>query len=48
MSEDKKGRLKVTLEVEVNEQLVEVMKDAVSNMNWRMPEILKRRGEEKK
>jgi hypothetical protein len=47
MSEEKKGKLKVTLEVEVNEQLMEVMKDAMSKMQWKMPEIMKRQGEEK-
>lgn len=45
MSEDKKGRLKVTLEVEVNEQLMETMKEAVSKMNWKMPEVMKRKEE---
>ncbi len=47
MSEDKKGRVKVTLEVEVNEQLMEVMKEAMSKMHWKMPEMMKRQGEEK-
>jgi len=46
MSEDKKGRLKVTLEVEVNEELMGAMKDAMSKMHWKMPEMMKR-GEEK-
>ncbi len=47
MSEEKKGRLKVTLEVEVNEELMDVMKEAMSKMHWKMPEIMKRQGEEK-
>ena len=47
MSEDKKGRFKVTIEVEVNEELMNVMKDAMSKMQWKMPEIMKRQGEEK-
>jgi hypothetical protein len=47
MSEDKKGRFKVTIEVEVNEELMDVMKDAMSKMQWKMPEIIKRQGEEK-
>jgi hypothetical protein len=46
MSEDKKGRLKVTLEVEVNEELMAAMKEAMSKMHWKMPEMMKR-GEEK-
>ena len=31
MSEEKKGKLKVTLEVEINEQLMDVMKEGISN-----------------
>jgi hypothetical protein len=46
MPEDKKGRFKVTIEVEVNEELMDVMKDAMSKMQWKMPEIM-RQGEEK-
>jgi hypothetical protein len=47
MSEDKKGRLKVTLEVEVNEELMQTVKDAITKMNWKMPDIMKRKGEQK-
>jgi len=47
MSEEKKGRFKVTIEVEVNEELMDVMKEAMSKMHWKMPEIMKRQGEEK-
>ena len=47
MSEEKKGRFKVTIEVEVNEELMDVMKEAMSKMQWKMPEIMKRKGEEK-
>jgi hypothetical protein len=46
MSEGKKGHMKVTLEVEINEELMEAMKDAMSKMHWKMPEMMKR-GEEK-
>lgn len=46
MSEEKKGKLKVTLEVEINEELMSVMKEGISKMRWKMPEIMKR-GEEK-
>lgn len=46
MSEEKKGKLKVTLEVEINERLMDTMKDAMSKMHWKMPEMMKR-GEEK-
>jgi hypothetical protein len=32
MSEDKKGRFKVTIELEVNEELMNVMKDVMSKI----------------
>lgn len=47
MSEEKKGHFKVTIEVEVNEELMDLMKEAISKMQWKMPEIMKRKGEEK-
>ena len=47
MSEEKKGHFKVTIEVEVNEELMDLMKEAMSKMNWKMPGIMKRQGEEK-
>ncbi len=47
MSEEKKGRCKVTIEVEVNEELMNLMKEAVSKMHWKMPEVMKRQKEEK-
>ena len=47
MSEEKKGRLKVMLEVEINEELMGVMKEGISKMQWKMPEMMKRREEEK-
>jgi hypothetical protein len=47
MSEEKKGHFKVTIEVEVNEELMDLMKEAMSKMHWKMPEIMKRQGEEK-
>jgi len=46
VEEDKKGRMKVTFEMEINEQLMEAMKQAMSKMHWKMPEMMKR-GEEK-
>jgi hypothetical protein len=45
MSEDKKGRLKVTVEVEVNEALMDVVKEGMSKMHWKMPEMMKRQEE---
>jgi len=48
MSEEKKGKLKVTLEVEINEELMGAMKEGLSKMHWKMPEMMKRGEEEKK
>ena len=48
MSEEKKGKIKVTLEVEINEELMGVMKEGMSKMHWKMPEMMKHGGEEKK
>ncbi len=45
MEATKKGQLKVTIDVEINESLMEVMKEGISKMHWKMPEM--RRGEEK-
>jgi len=45
---EKKGKLKLTLEVEVNEELMDLAKDAMSKMSIKMPEMMKRGGEEKK
>ena len=42
MSEEKKGRMKVTLEVEINEALMDAMKEGMSKMHWKMPEMMKR------
>jgi hypothetical protein len=48
MSEEKKGKMKVTLEVEINEELMNVMKEGISKMHWKLPEIMKRGEEEKR
>ena len=48
MSEEKKGRVKITLEVEINEELMGVMKEGISKMHWKIPEMMKRKEEEKK
>jgi hypothetical protein len=48
MSEEKKGKLKMTFEVEINEELMEVMKEGMSKMHWKMPDMMKRGEEEKK
>lgn len=42
MSEEKKGHVKVTFEVEMNKEFMEVMKEAMANMskmNWKMPNM---------
>lgn len=48
MSEEKKGKLKLTLEVEVNEELIDLMKEGISKMHWKIPDITKRSEEEKR
>jgi hypothetical protein len=47
MAEEKKGRVKITIEVEVNEPLMDVMKEAMSKMSLKMPEMMRHHGEEK-
>jgi hypothetical protein len=42
MSEEKKGKVKLTLELEINEELMDVMKEGMSKMHWKMPEMMKR------
>lgn len=42
MEETKKGHMKVTLEVEINEALMDAMKEGMSKMHWKMPEMMKR------
>ena len=45
---EKKGKLKITIEVEVNEELIDLAKDAISKMPMRMQEMWKGHGGEKK
>jgi hypothetical protein len=45
---EKKGKLKLTVEVEVNEELMNLAKDAISKMPMRMQEMWKMHGGEKK
>jgi hypothetical protein len=45
---EKKGKLKVTFEVEVNEELLDLAKDAISKMPMRMQEMWRGHGGEKK
>ncbi len=44
---EKKGKLKITLEVEVNEELMDLAKDAASKWPMRMQEMWKGHNEKK-
>lgn len=44
---EKKGKLKLTVEVEVNEELMSLAKDAMEKMPMRMQEMWKTHGEKK-
>jgi hypothetical protein len=46
MSEEKKGHARITVDVEINEELLGVIKEGMSKMHWKMPEMMKS-GEEK-
>ncbi len=43
MSEEKKGHVKITIDVEVNEPLMDVMKEAIT----KMPAMMRRPREER-
>ncbi|MGD0643316.1 MAG: hypothetical protein ABSA75_00230 [Candidatus Bathyarchaeia archaeon] len=45
---EKKGHLKVTIELEVNEELMHVVKEAMSKASMRLPEMMRHNSEEKK
>jgi len=45
---EKKGKLKITIEVEVNEELLGLTKDALEKMPMRMQEMWKMHSGEKK
>ncbi len=44
MTEDmgKKGKMKVTIEVEINEELMGMAKEAMANMSQHLPEMIRR------
>jgi len=44
---EKKGKLKVTLEVEVNDELMALAKDAMEKMPMKMQEMMRGHGEKK-
>lgn len=41
---EKKGKMKLTVEVEVNEKLMDLAKDTMSKMSTKFPEMMKRSG----
>lgn len=45
---EKKGKMKLTVEVEVNEELMDLAKDAMSKMSSKFPEMMRRGGEQEK
>ena len=45
--QEKKGKLKLTIEVEVNEELMSLAKDAIEKMPMRMQEMWKKHAEKK-
>jgi len=44
---EKKGKLKLTVEVEVNEELMELAKESMSKMSSKIPEMMRRGSGEK-
>jgi hypothetical protein len=44
---DKKGKMKLTIELEVNEELMDVAKDAMSKASTKIPEMMRRGSENK-
>jgi hypothetical protein len=45
---EKKGKLKLTLEVEINEELMALAKESMSKMSMKLPEMMRGHGGEKK
>ena len=41
MTEEKKGHARITVDVEINEELLGVIKEGMSKMHWKMPEMMK-------
>jgi hypothetical protein len=48
MPEEKKGHVKITIEVEVNEPLMDAMKEAMTQFSSVLPDMMKHRREEKR
>jgi len=44
---EKKGKMKITIEVEVNEEMMDLAKDAIEKMPMRMQDMWRGHGEKK-
>jgi len=44
---EKKGHMRVTVDLEVNDELMEVFKDTLSKASTQLPELLRRNNTEK-
>jgi len=44
---EKKGKLKVTIEFEINEELMELAKESMSKMSMKLPDMMRGHGEKK-
>jgi hypothetical protein len=44
---EKKGKMKLTIEVEVNQEMMDLAKDAIEKMPMRMQDMWRGRGEKK-
>jgi hypothetical protein len=44
---EKKGKMKVTIEVEINEELMGMAKEAMAQMSAHIPEMMMKRGAKK-
>ncbi len=44
---EKKGKLKVTIEFEVNEELMELAKESMSKMSMKLPDMMRGHSEKK-
>ena len=43
MSEEKKGHARITIDIEINEGLMEAVKEGMSKMPWKMmPDMMKK------
>ncbi len=41
----KKGHARITIDVEINEELMEAVKEGMSKMHWKMGDMMGKRGE---